>query len=271
MTNKTFELALVTGASSGIGEAVARQLAAQGIDLILAGRNRERLDALAKELSVRNIIVQGDLLNSQDRAKLIEIIHRDAPDLIINNAGVGLYGDLLTRETREQLEMIDLDVKALVEIAIEGARTLVSKGKKGVILNVASAAAWPIFPCFSVYSASKAFVNQFTRSFDAEVSPYGVRVQSTCPGMVDTQFRVRAGGTDYNDAYGITRMTSDYAAEQIWKQIQSGKTIHIFDLKTRLLVLLARYILPESLVAKVMSKTIRSRHKPREIIKIPHA
>lgn len=271
MVNKSFGLALVTGASSGIGEAVARHLASQGIPLILTGRNYERLEALSKELPVRSTIVQADLLKKEERAKLIEIIHREAPDLIINNAGVGLYGDLLTRETGEQMDMIDVDVKALVEIAIEGARTLVSKGKKGVILNVASAAAWPIFPCFAVYSASKAFVNQFTRSFDAEVSPYGVRIQSACPGMVDTQFRVRAGGDEYNDTYGATRMTADFAAKQIWKQIQSGKTIRIFDIKTRLLVLLARYFLPDSLVAKVMSKTIRSRHKPREIIKIPHA
>lgn len=270
MSHKSFKRALVTGASSGIGEAVARLLADQGIALILAGRNMERLQNLAKSLSVSSIIVQGDLLKKEDRAQLIKTIHEEAPDLIINNAGLGLYGDVLTRETQEQLDLIELDVKALVEIAVEGARTLVSQNKKGVIINIASAAAWPIFPCFAVYSASKAFVNQFTRSFDAEVAPYGVRVQSACPGMVDTQFRARAGGNEGDDTYGLGRMNAQYAAEQIWKQIQSGKTIRIFDLKTRLLTLLARYGLPDNLVAKAMSKSIKSRHKPREIIKIPH-
>ena len=270
MSHKSFKRALVTGASSGIGEAVARLLAEQGISLILGGRNMERLQSLSKSLSVPSTIIQGDLLKKEDRAQLIKIIHEEAPDLVINNAGIGLYGELLTRETQEQLDLIEVDVKALVEIAIESARTLVSRNQKGVIINIASAAAWPIFPCFAVYSASKAFVNQFTRSFDAEVTPLGVRIQSACPGMVDTQFRARAGGTEEDSNYGLGRMNAQYAAEQIWKQIQSGKTIRIFDLKTRLLTLLARYGLPDSLVAKVMSKSIQSRHKHREIIKIPH-
>lgn len=270
MSERSFKCALVTGASSGIGEAVARLLAEKGISLILAGRNLERLQNLAKSVAVKTTLVQGDLLNKEDRAKLVTIIHAEAPDLIINNAGIGLYGELLTRETHEQLDLIEVDVAALVEVAVEGARTMVSKDKKGVILNVASAAAWPIFPCFAVYSASKAFVNQFTRSFDAEMTPYGIRILSACPGMVDTQFRARAGGDESDDISGLGRMTSRYAAEQIWKQIQSGKTIRIFDFKTRLLSLMARYLLPDSLVAKVMSKSIRSRHKHREIIKIPH-
>lgn len=270
MTKTSFEWALVTGASSGIGEAVAHRLALEGINLILAGRNREKLEDLAQKMPVRSLIAQGDLMKAEDRKALIKLIHQHAPDLVINNAGIGFYGELLTRETEEQTAIIEVDVLALTEITIESARTLISKGKKGVILNVSSAAAWPIFPYFSVYSASKAFVNQFTRSFDSELSRHGIRVQASCPGMVDTQFRARAGGDGGADAYAVKRMTADYAAEQIWKQIQSGKTIHIFDLKTRLLALMARYLLPDFLVAKVMGQAIRSRHKPREIIKIPH-
>jgi uncharacterized protein len=266
-----FNLALVTGASSGIGEALACLLASKGIPLILAGRDEARLKELSRDLPVPSTLFVGDLCNDGDRAKLVALIHEKAPDLIINNAGYGIYGEALTHETSEQLKMLQLDGAVVLELSLEGARTLVTKGRKGVIVNISSAAAWPLFPCFAVYSAAKAFVNQFSASFDEEVSPYGIRVIAACPGMVATRFRERAGGRPLEgQGKHDDVMSSDYAAEQIWNQILSGKKIRIFDLKTRFRVLAARYLIPDFIVSRVLKKQMNQRYPKREIIKIPH-
>lgn len=260
MKSMNFKTALITGASYGIGEALARLFAEKGIPLILVARSAERLHSLAKDLSplVPVEVITCDLSHPGQLISLVKAVKSRKPDLIVNNAGFGLYGDLLTYQTEQLQEMIDVNVKALMELTVEGARTLIGAGMQGVILNVSSVAGeMKIFPTFSIYAASKSFVTHFSESFDFEVAPLGVRVLTSCPGMVDTHFRYRASGNEHQKPSGRS-MGVEYAAKEIWRQIQKRKRVHIFNWKYRLGLALSRWI-PKPLLAKGMRKKIEGR------------
>lgn len=266
-----FDLALVTGASSGIGETLSYFLADKGIDLIIHGRNAQRLEAVAEQLrqKVKVTILRADLGKEEERATVVEAIHTLKPDLIVNNAGLGLYGNALTHETSKQMEILNVNGNALLELSLEGARTMISAGKKGVIMNISSAAAWPVFPGFAVYGASKSFVNQFSESFDEETKPYGIRVLAMCPGVVKTNFRGRGGGVYVKgEMTAKDLMSTEFVAQEIWDQIQSGRKIRIIDWRYRVLTFLVKYIFPKSIVANLVRKSIAQRSKSKEIIKL---
>lgn len=244
----TFEKAFVTGASSGIGQALATLLANKGIPLILQGRDEEKLHAIADEL--RTLVpvetVVGDLTKVEERARIVQAIHQGAPDLLINNAGMGLYGEALTFTTAEQMDILNLNGEAVLELTLEGARTLASHRKDGVILNVASVAGFIPIPHFAIYSASKAFVIHVSESLDEELRPRGIRVLTSCPGVVRTNFQKRAmkGGPKLPRQMAV--MTPEYAAEQIWQQIESGKSVRVFNWIYRLSYFLVRYVMPRA-------------------------
>lgn len=263
-----FKLALVTGASSGIGAALCRLLASKGISLIASGRNADRLQALADELKPESNVIPltADLATQEGRKRIVDALYQYQPDLVVNNAGFGLYGEALTYETREQVEILNVNSAAVLELTLEGARAMISAEKKGVILNVSSAAAMQVFPCMAVYSASKAFVNQMSESLDFEMRSYGVRILASCPGVVLTSFRTRAAGIE-NVPENTPAMSAEFAAEQIWRQIQKEKPLHVFDWKTRLATYLSRFIVPKSWVAALLTKIVESRHPPRKILK----
>jgi short-subunit dehydrogenase len=263
----TFQLALVTGASSGIGKAICRLLAKNRIPLLITGRNQEKLTLLAEELKdqVEVEFFTAHLDQSRERSRVIEKIYKQVPNLVINNAGFGLYGQVLTHETKKQMEIFEVDAAAVLEISIEAARALISQGKPGVVLNVSSAAAFQTFPSFAVYSASKAFVNSFSQSFDEETKQYGVRILAACPGMVDTGFRERASEGAETKKY-LFSMTPEIAAEEIWKQINAKKPLHIFDWRYRLVSFL-KNLLPKRFVINQVRRIIDSRYASRKIIK----
>jgi uncharacterized protein len=260
-----FKRALVTGASSGIGEALSLLLAEQGIDLIVSGRNQERLENLAERIKdkVNVEIVPADLAVPSKRESLIATIRRTVPDLVINNAGFGLYGEALKTDAETQMHILEVDAAAVLELSLESARAMVAAGKKGVILNVSSAAAFQVFPCFAVYAASKAFVNQFSLSFDEEMRHYGIRVLAACPGVVATKFRLNAGGTeDRESSEPLGVMSASFAAKEIWQQIQQRKPLHIFDWKYRILTFLSR-LFPRRWVANAVRTSIEKRMKTK--------
>lgn len=259
------QLALVTGATSGIGKALCYLLAEQRIALIASGRSMERLlelkEALDSKVNVE--VIACDLANGQERKGLIRKICDRVPDLIINNAGFGLYGEALSYDSAEQISILDVNGKATLELTIESARALISRNKPGVILNVSSAAAFQIFPAFAVYSAAKAFVNHFSQSLDFEFRPHGVRVLVACPGIVDTRFQARASdNVDFPNE--IAPMSADKVSKLIWKQIQSQSPLEIMDWKYRVLTALSKLI-PKSWIAARLSKNILARIKPRKV------
>jgi|694.fasta_scaffold01263_43 short-subunit dehydrogenase len=272
MGKNQFSLALVTGASSGIGEALAKLLATKGINLILTGRNEARLKALELELTAQvNVrIVTADLSLPEGRRKVIESIHQLAPDLVINNAGLGLYGEILTFETKDSMQVMEVDGMAVLELTIEAARTLVSKQSKGVILNVSSSAGFQIFPLFAVYASAKAFVTHFSESFDEEMQSKGIRILAACPGVIETNFQKRAGGKA-GDMQNVM-MSAEYAAEQIWQQIVNKKKVNIFNWPYKILTFLSKYLLPRKLTVFVLRRAMEKRlgDNRKEIIKIHH-
>jgi uncharacterized protein len=265
-----FSLAFVTGASSGIGAAVCRLLARQGIPLLITGRRAQHLKALADELKlfVPVEVIIADIAVKEECRRLVDKIYERVPDLIVNNAGFGLYGLALTHETEGQQSMVAVNVLGMLELTLEGARALVSAGKKGVILNVSSSADSLVFPGLATYAASKAFVTQFSRSFDEEMRSYGIRILTSCPGVVATEFRSRASGV-VSAKPDKSAMTASFAAEQIWEQIIRGWQVHRFDWKTRLGVFCARFLLPQGLVSKILFRATESYHPLRAFIKKP--
>lgn len=261
-----YQLALVTGATSGIGNAVCKLFAEKGINLIVTGRNEGELKLLKESLSqlVSVIAIPADLSTPEGRWMIIAAIHEHCPEIVINNAGFGYLGEALTYLTDQQAAILDVNCKALLELSLEAARTLVSNGKKGVVLNVSSAAAFQCFPSFAVYSASKTFVNNFSQAFDCEVKPYGVRILTICPGFVETNFSERSGAKSDRR---IGAMTASFAAEQIWRQIERGKPLWIIDWKIRFLTFLTSFF-PRRLKAFIGKRFMDSRINPKEIIKI---
>lgn len=262
---KKFSLALVTGASSGIGESLCHLLAAKGISLLITGRDKAKLEQMVATLQdqVKIISFPADLTIPAERNKVIEMIHEYCPDLVINNAGMGLYGDALTHSTEQQMAILTVNGEAVLEITLEAARMMKSQQKQGVILNVSSSAAFQIFPQFAVYAATKAFVNSFTESFDQEMQAYGIRVLTACPGMVKTAFSRRAGGSVTTLDKALA-MTPEFAAQEIWQQIQKGKAMHLFDWKYRFLTYLSS-ILPKQLKIAILRRSIANKIKNRFI------
>ena len=260
-------LALVTGATSGIGKSTCELFARKGHDLVISGRNPEELQLLKESLSQQVGVesLQADLNQSLDRQRLISILHERAPDIVINNAGFGLYGEALTYSMNEQVDILEVNGRAVLELTLEAARALISRKKKGVILNVSSAAGFQILPSMAVYAASKAFVNHFSQAFDFEVKRYGIRVLTLCPGMVATHFQKRAGSINGQQ---VGMMAASFVAEQIWKQINRLDSLSIIDWKYRFLTFLSFFI-PKSWIATVEERIITKRIHPRTLINEP--
>lgn len=236
---KRFELALVTGASSGLGAALAEALSERGIPLILAARDERALRRIAEELRVPVEVYVVDLVAVAERRRFLAYLAERAPDLIINNAGCGLYGPAVEHPTSVQSDTIELNVQAVVEIALEGAKALLKRGKTGTIMNISSAAAFFSYPAHCLYAAAKRFVLQFSEGLDLELAPRGIRVLASCPGLIDTPFSTRAGGSIKR---GPLTLTAPRCARLILRQIDKGKRREIIDWRYRWLVPLARML-----------------------------
>jgi hypothetical protein len=192
MTDRHKGTALITGASSGIGAVYADRLAKAGYDLILVARNGARLRAVADKLTTdsgRSVeTVAADLTNTADLTKVETILKTDASiTLLVNNAGVGATGPLLTSDIRKMDEMIALNVSALTRLAYAAAPAFVAR-KAGTIINISSIVAITPERLNGVYGGSKAFVLAFSQSLHHELADKGVRVQAVLPGATATEF-----------------------------------------------------------------------------------
>ena len=184
--------ALVTGASSGIGEAFTRELARRGARLVLVARNRGRLERLAGEFD-NAIFVAEDLASPGAAQRVFDALASQGieVDLLVNNAGFGTHGGFGDLQLSTQCEAIDLNVGALVELTHLFLPML--ERRQGGVINVASTAAFQPVPYMAVYGATKAFVLSFSEALWAEYRPRGVRVTVLCPGATETAFFARAG------------------------------------------------------------------------------
>lgn len=191
-TDKTIGRVLITGASSGIGAAYARQLASQGYALILVARRADALSAIARDLEARFgadvAICPADLSQEEGIARVEALIQRyDDITLLINNAGFGTMGSFVTKDVAVQTMMCRLHMEAPMRLCRAVLPLMVSKGA-GAIINVSSIAAFRPSPHNVVYGATKAFLNQFSLGLAIELRGTGVRVQALCPGFTRTAF-----------------------------------------------------------------------------------
>lgn len=254
-----FSLALVTGASSGLGAHLSRLLASEGVPLLITARDEQALQQLAEQLGdkVSVEIVVADLSDPSQREVLIEKIGSKVPDLIINNAGFGRYGSAYADETSEQMKILQVNAEALLQITLEGAKAMIRNKKEGVIMNVSSAADILTFPFSSVYAASKAFVTQVSLSLDEELRPQGVRVLTASPGVIETQFRLRASrGLTATAAH--EGMEASFAAKKLLELIKNRKQGKVFDWKVKIARCLATHLLPRRWLARYLAANIRS-------------
>ncbi len=186
---------LVTGASSGIGEAIARELAGRGYNLFLVARRRGRLASLARELDVEVDLRAADLATDRGRAKVLRAVRGGERELIgvVNNAGQAGFGDVLEHDPKDEEAIFRTNALALFDLTNQLVRDLVERGE-GSVLNIGSITAFAPFPNNATYAATKAFVQSFSEALHAELSGTGVSCTVASPGPTRTPIWERSDG-----------------------------------------------------------------------------
>jgi short-subunit dehydrogenase len=223
-------VAIITGASDGIGAELARLMAKKGHDLALVARRRERLEALATEIAGAGrplpLVIPLDLAEASAPDALAEGLRAAGaePAMLINNAGFGLQGQVAELDPGEQLRMVDLNVRALTALTLKFLPDLIAA--RGRILNVASVAAFLPGPGMAIYYASKAYVLSFSEALSQELASKGVTVTALCPGPVPTGFQAAAGMTrDLTKAMSFVQTSPQAVAEAAHRGMMSGRRV----------------------------------------------
>jgi short-subunit dehydrogenase len=244
--------ALVTGASSGIGEAFARALAARGERLVLVARRAERLQALVEQLggSAAALALPRDLAQAgAARALADDLAARGiAVELLVNNAGIGTTGPFSREDPSVTASILALNVRASVELTRVLVEPMLARGR-GRIINVVSMSAFQPVPYLATYAATKAYLLSFSESLAAEVRGRGVQVQALCPGLVHTEFQQKAG-TDRVRFNRVPSRSPLFVAEKALDALDSGRVVVIPDWRDRMSVF-AQRLLPRALVSRV--------------------
>lgn len=231
-------LALITGASSGMGRDMARILSKMGYDLILVARRRERLLELKKELDTNVTVISLDLSIVQNNYKLYEKVKNKNIDILINNAGFGLFGEFVKTEIETELKMIDLNVVAYHILTKLFLQDFVRKDK-GYILNVCSSAGFMAGPRMATYYATKNYITKLTMAINEElrVSKSQVVVSALCPGPVATEFNKVAHGT-----FAIREASSYEVAKYAIDKLMKKKMIIVPTLLMKLTLFFNRFV-----------------------------
>lgn len=258
---------LITGASAGIGVALARVFSRQGHELVLVARRKDRLQALADEIAAtgapRPTIIAYDLAKLGAAKHIGEALASKGiePQFVVNNAGFGLVGLAIARDRDEQLEMIDLNIRALTELSLAFIDSLARH--RGGLLNVGSMAGFLPGPGMAVYYATKAYVLSFTEALHSELKPRGIRVAVLCPGPVPTEFATRAGINDRSMAPGPLTRTADYVAEAGYRGLMAGQRTIVPGFTNNLATLLIR-LFPRRLMLKIVDSRQSRRRSAQE-------
>jgi short-subunit dehydrogenase len=255
---------VLTGASAGIGVALAHIFARNGFTLALVARREDRLRALADEIAAtgapKPIVIALDLLKPGAAQTIGAALAAQGaePQYVVNNAGFGLVGLAASRDRDEQLAMIDLNVRVLTELSLAFVPSLARH--RGGILNVGSMAGFLPGPGMAVYYATKAYVLSFSESLHSELKRLGVRVTVLCPGPVPTEFAARAGISE-GLAPGLLTQTADAVAAAGYHGLMSGKRVVVPGLANKLVTLLIRIVPRRILLRVVDSRQSRRRAK----------
>ncbi|MCH5349300.1 MAG: SDR family oxidoreductase [Oscillospiraceae bacterium] len=239
--------ALITGASSGIGRDIARILGSMGIRLIISGRNLENLKELQKEIGMKKVkIITADISYREECIRLYEEASKYNVDILINNAGFGLYGSFLETDLERELEMIDVNITA-VHILTKLFLRDFAKRNKGYILNVASSAGFMPGPLMSTYYSTKNYVVRLTEAIHEELRREcsSVYIGAFCPGPVNTNFNRIAGVR-----FALKGISSEYAASCAVDGMFSRKPL-IIPTATMKAGVIASHLVPDTLLSMV--------------------
>jgi hypothetical protein len=256
--------ALVTGASAGIGAALAEELARGGTNLVLTARRQDRLEELAKKLEaahkIQTKVFVADLTQPDAPEKIFQFTKDQGVivELLINNAGFGAYGELPTVETSRLLDMVTVNCSAVVHLTRLYLPEMVTRGH-GDVLIVASTASFQSVPYISTYAATKAFDLLFAEGLAEEMKPHGVRVCALCPGSTESEFAEVAGQT-HVAATRANRETAEKVARTGLSALAAGKSYVISGLGNYLGVLGQRLV-PRRFVARIAARMFRPRPK----------
>jgi short-subunit dehydrogenase len=251
---------LITGASTGIGAAFARKLAARGRNVLLVARSEDKLIALCNELgrltSIRAQYVALDLQQPDSGAQLFEETQKRELeiDMLINNAGYGSMGDFARLDLDRELEMIQLNVRAVVDLTHRFIGPMRER-KRGTIINVASTAGFQAVPYMSTYAATKAFVLTFSEALAEENRLHGIHVMALCPGVTETNF-FEASKIDRPPMRTI--QTPEEVVDAALRALDRHKTVAISGWTNWFVVEAERFV-PRSMVTKLAGKALRSR------------
>ena len=248
---------LVTGASTGIGYELSKLFAKDKHNLILVSRNKNKLQSVKNELLKYNIdikILALDLESSEDIQSLFNYIeiNKLAVNILINNAGIGTFGDFNDIEWSKEEALIDINIKALTQLTKYFLPKIIDY-KNGGVLNVASTAAFCSGPRMAAYYASKAYVLNLTEAIYEEYKDNGIKISCLCPGPVKTSFQGKAGIKKSESAKKYL-MDAEEVAKVCYKDFNKGKLIIIPGMKNKLLVI-GNKLLPRNISRKIILKT----------------
>lgn len=243
---------MITGATAGIGAAFARKLAADGYRLVLVARDAERLASAAAELSDRHAVpasaLPADLTTEEGCAAVsARLADPDAPvDLLVNSAGMGLRVPFLRSGLADEEHLLRLNVQAVLRLTSAVLPAMAARGH-GAVINVSSVAGFGVPAPGSTYSASKAWVTNFSESIAVSVRPYGVRVMALCPGYTRTEFHDRAG-IDIRPIPAWLWLDAESVVATAMRHLAEGRLVSVPDWKYKLATVALRYA-PTGLVA----------------------
>ena len=239
--------ALITGASAGIGSALARRMAADGWNLALTARNEAALDLLAGELrdrhGIQTLTTPHDLADPAGPAQVADALAEAGfqVDFLVNNAGFGTWGRFSEQTLPSQLDMLRVNVLALTELTHRFLDAMLSRNW-GRVLNVASTAAFQPGPGMAVYYASKAYALHFSEALREELSGTGVRVTTLCPGPTVTEFQERAGMTESRVGANPLMMEAGPVAEAGYRGALAGQAVVVPGIANRVGSWLPRFV-----------------------------
>ena len=247
---------LITGASSGIGRDIAKVFDSYGCELILNARREDRLRELADSLRGNPRIITGDISGSDGAKELYELTKDENIDILINNAGFGVWGDFTKTSTDREVEMIRLNVETM-HVLFKLFLKDFKQRNSGKILNVASMAGFAPGPYMAAYYASKAYVLRLTQSAAYELKESGsaVTVSALCPGPVDTEFNKVAGVH-----FATPSLSSKYVARYAVTQLVKGKTVIIPGMSMKLMAAVSK-LTPSPLAAAVTAQVQKNKGK----------
>ncbi len=256
--------ALITGASSGIGERFARELATKKTNLVLVARSQDKLEKLARELTdkyqVQTEVIVQDLSELAAGQTVFDAVQAKGLfiDLLINNAGFGDYGTFSDRPLSKQMAMVQLNITAVVELT--GLfLPLMQQKSSGAIINISSIAGFQPIPYMSVYAATKAFVLSFSEALWAENKDLGVKILAVCPGPTESEFYNRADFPDSATGLnGMTMATAEQIVQETFKALDKKQSnVVTGGFANQMIVNLPRLV-PRDLLVNVVGKQFKN-------------